>query len=78
MANRLPSKGGDQCFYLGWQPVTIGVPHGPPMLFNIFINNLVVDVVIESTLTKFARDTKLGDVHTSEGRAILQRDLEEL
>jgi len=44
------------------------------MLFNVLINFL--DDGIESTLTKFADDTELGgEVYTSEGRAILQRDL---
>lgn len=47
---------------MGWQCVTRGVPPRlipGPILFNIFINYL--DDEIESTLTIFADNTKLGD-----------------
>lgn len=44
-----------------------------PMLFNIFIRDL--DDRIKSTLTRFADG---GQLDTSEGRAILKRDLDRL
>jgi len=48
-----------------------------PTLFNIYISDL--DNQIESSLTKFANDIKLGgELTMSEGRAILQRHLDRL
>lgn len=67
-------------FYSGWQTVTCEVSQARlpgPMLFNIYRNDLYDG--IESTVTKFADDAKLGgEVDTLEGRAILQRDLDGL
>uniref|UniRef100_A0A674ICA9 Reverse transcriptase domain-containing protein n=4 Tax=Terrapene triunguis TaxID=2587831 RepID=A0A674ICA9_9SAUR len=73
---RVVINGSQSC----WKGITSGVPQGSvlgPALFNIFINDL--DIGIESTIIKFADDTKLGGIATAlEDRVIIQNDLDKL
>ncbi|KAJ7396781.1 hypothetical protein BTVI_140956 [Pitangus sulphuratus] len=54
-----------------WKSVTRSVPQGPA-LFNVFIND--TDKAVESTLSKFADDTKLRGALTG----AIHRDLDKL
>ena len=62
-AKRLTVNG----IHAGYRTVTSRVPQGSilrPLLLNVFVNDL--HVVLEDVLSKFADDTKLGVVASTE------------
>lgn len=59
---------------LCWHPVTIGVPQGSMWVQSSYLDN--VDKRIESTISKFADNIKLGgNVSLLEDRKVLLRDV---
>ena len=76
----IPQSVVDSSTESSWRPVANSAPQGlelDPVLFNILISDL--DERIESTLSKFADDIKLGGVaDTPGGCAAIQQDLDSL